>query len=741
MDAATGKVAALDEYRELLPRVLEEALEYLEELPHRPVRMPATGTALHELLDDSLPLTSTPAEKVLEKLLRAGALGVSPTTSPRYFGYVMGGTLPVAVAADWMTSAWDQCGGLFDMSPLTGVLEEICGKWLVEMFELPSGTSVAFTPACTYSNILSLTAARYAVLDRHGWDVREHGLQGAPAVTVLANSGIHASVLRALNVLGLGVNVRRVATDDQGRIRLDALDAEIAKAVGTPLLVCGQVGELHSGAIEFMGPLCDRVHAAGGWVHVDAAFGLWAAATDRRHTLFAGLEKADSWSTDAHKWLNVPYESGIAFISNKDAHRAALAMSPDYLQHDQPQKRHSLDWGLGMSTRSRVIPIWAALTQLGRDGIAQMIDRHCAQARHFADLLAAEPGITIINDVVLNQLAVRFHHPAQDADTHTQNVADAFQEEGIGWAQTSLFKDQRILRLSITNWSTTDEDIDRAAESLLTHHRRLIHQGNMTAATQALIANYERIKKGQAATAPEKTPQLPPRSPHQQRTLNVERNDVMSTTTPDKTALSTIRLATPADRDNVIGALTAGFSEDIVFSGWLFDDPDTYDRYAAGYFACYTDFAIEHGYVWTTGDPTAALITMPFSAWQRAQTDPDLKERIIQGTGPFAERAFALDEVLIERHPMSPDHLYLALIGIQPEHRGGGLGTRLLQAAFDLADRMGIPCYGESSCDRNGRLYDRIGLPRDKKPLILPGSDLEIYPLWRPASGALEAAS
>lgn len=493
MDTVQSRDSGVDGYRELLPRVLDEALGYLEDLPDKPVWMPGTGAVLHEIMGGSLPLTSTPAEKVLETLLRGGQVGASPTTSPRYFGYVMGGTLPVALAADWMTGAWDQCGGLFDMSPLTGVLEEICGKWLVDMFELPVATSVAFTPACTYSNILSLTAARYAVLEKYGWNVREHGLHGAPAVTVLANEGIHTSVLRALNVLGLGVDVKRISTDNQGRIRLDILDAELQKAAGTPLIVCGQVGELHSGDVEFLEPLCERVHAAGGWVHVDAAFGLWAAATDRRYTLLAGLEHVDSLATDAHKWLNVPYESGIAFIADKIAHRAALAMSPEYLQHDQPQERHGLDWGLGMSTRSRVIPIWAALKQLGKDGVAQMVDRHCAQARRFASHLAAEYGVEVLNEVTLNQLAVRFHHPALDADTHTQNVTDAFQHAGIGWAQTSRFNGQTILRLSLTNWATTDDDIDRSAQSLITEHRRLIHYGNMARAAQLVSANYRRL--------------------------------------------------------------------------------------------------------------------------------------------------------------------------------------------------------------------------------------------------------
>lgn len=210
----------------------------------------------------------------------------------------------------------------------------------------------------------------------------------------------------------------------------------------------------------------------------------------------------------------------------------------------------------------------------------------------------------------------------------------------------------------------------------------------------------------------------------------------MSTTAPEKTAPLAVRLATPLDRDNVIAALTAGFSDDVVISGWLFPDPDTYTYYASGYFACYTDFAIENGYVWTTGDDTGALITMPFHAWQRAQDDPDLKDRIIETTGSYAEQVFALDEVLAQCHPTSPDHLYLALIGIPPLYRDRGTGTRMLQAAFALADQMQVPCYGESSCDRNGRLYDRIGLFRAERPLVLPGEGPEIYPLWRPLANA-----
>jgi glutamate/tyrosine decarboxylase-like PLP-dependent enzyme len=461
-----------DGYRELLPRVLSEALNYLNELNERPVLVPEANIALRELLGGPVPVSSSPAATVLDELLLGGQLGLAPTGSSRYFGYVVGGVLPVALAADWLTSVWDQVGALYDLSPLTTVLEEICAGWLVDLFGLPAGTSVSFTPACTYANLIGLAAARHSVLERHGWDIATEGLQGAPPITVVVNERIHKSVLRSLNVLGLGGNIRSVASDSEGRMLLRALDTELTRTAGGPLIVCGQVGEINTGAVEHLEPLCDRVHAARGWVHLDAAFGLWAATTDLRHTLLAGLERADSWSTDAHKWLNVPYDSGIAFVADSAAHRRAFATEPEYLQHDSPL-RQPLDWGLAFSQRARVIPLWAALRQLGKDGIAQLVDRHCAQAKRFAQQLAAEPGVDVLNEVVLNQVAVRFTHPSRDSDTHTRQVAAAFQRDGVGWASTSCTNNLAILRLSIVNWATTDDDIDQAARSLIACHRSL----------------------------------------------------------------------------------------------------------------------------------------------------------------------------------------------------------------------------------------------------------------------------
>lgn len=466
----TVQHAAPEAFETVLPKVLEQALDYLGGLRSRPVTGPNVR-ALRDAVGGALPLSPSSVQEVLDTLVQGSEHGVFPMGSPRYFGYVVGGGLPVAVAADWLTTVWDQCGVIHDMSPLTASLEEICGEWLLDLFGLPSTASFAFTPGCTYSNLLCLTAARYDVLIKHGWDVRVRGLQGAPEIRVLVNEQIHKSVLRSLNILGLGGNIRTVRSDAQGRMLLDALDHELEAADGAPLIVCGQVGEINTGAVEFLQPLCERVHRAGGWVHLDAAFGLWAAATDLRHTLFQGLETADSWATDAHKWLNVPYDSGIAFVANAQAHRGALELSPEYLEHDEDGRRHPFHWGLGMSARSRVIPTWAVLRQLGREGVAEMINRHCSQARRFARRLTTDPHVRIVNDVVLNQVAVRFEPPGFDADTHTRHVAELFQRSGYGWASTSSFNGQTILRLSIINWATTNEDIDVAARSLIACHR------------------------------------------------------------------------------------------------------------------------------------------------------------------------------------------------------------------------------------------------------------------------------
>lgn len=461
------------EYRELLPGVAEQALDYLAGIQNRPVLVPDCDDTLRRLLGGRLPVSTSASQDVLDLLLRGADLGLCPTGSGRYFGYVKGGALPIAVAADWLTSVWDQGATVYELSPLTAVLEEVCRSWLVDLFGLPEGTSVSFTPACTYASLTGLAAARHKVLAGHDWDVATQGLRGAPPVTVLVNETIHASIPRCLRILGLGDSIRALATDGHGRITPQALAVELNEASGTPLIVCGHVGEVNTGAVDDLRVLAEKTHAVGGWLHLDAAFGMWAAATSLRRTLLDGLDLADSWATDAHKWLNVPYDCGIALIADPSAHRDALAVDASYLNQGNPRQRHPMQWELGFSRRSRVIPVWAVLRQLGKDGVAQLIDRHRAQARRMASHLAAEPGVHVVNEVVLNQVAVRFTHPSRDSDTHTLQVARAFQQQGVAWATTSRWDNHPVLRLSVINWATTDDDIDQAARSLITCHRKL----------------------------------------------------------------------------------------------------------------------------------------------------------------------------------------------------------------------------------------------------------------------------
>lgn len=465
------------DYGALLGQALRHSLDYINGIPDRPVRALATDSELHGLLGGPMPDQSTDPAQVLSDLVAGVDRGLVPTGNGRYLGYVVGGTLPVALAADWMTSAWDQNCIVHDISPATAVVEEICASWLVDLFGLPAATSVAFVPACTHAELLCLAAARHKVLAQRGWNVAEQGMRGAPEVAVLINGAAHAAVVRSLEILGLGGSIRRVAVDAEARMLPDALDEALHETAGMPLIVSGQVGEINTGGIDHLRMVCEKTHAAGGWVHLDAAFGMWAAASPTlRRNVADGIELADSWATDAHKWLNTPYDGGVAMIADPQAHRAALPLDASYLQL-QPDQRHPVQWGLEVSRRSRVFPVWAALRQLGRSGVADLVDRCCAHARRIADLLAAEDGIEILNDVTLNQVTVRFT-PASGADgsdAHTLRVVNRFQELGESWASPSLWQDRTVLRLCLINWATTAQDIDRAAASLIQCHRDLRH--------------------------------------------------------------------------------------------------------------------------------------------------------------------------------------------------------------------------------------------------------------------------
>ncbi|MEV0375636.1 pyridoxal-dependent decarboxylase [Streptomyces sp. NPDC050636] len=472
-----------DRYAALLEQAAGHALAYLGGLAERPVKPLADDEELRGLLGGSLPQAPGDPAEALEMLVKAVERGLAPSGNGRYYGYVVGGTLPVAMAADWLTSAWDQNCIVHDGSPATAVAEEVCAAWLLDLLDLPRGASVAFTPACTHAELLCLAAARHKVLADRGWDVASQGLREAPPVRVLANADTHSAVLRCLQVLGLGGSIEYLATDDEARIRPNALQRALEAHAGVPLIVCGQVGEINTGGIDRLAELCERTHEAGGWVHLDAAIGMWAAASPRlRGGVLAGIERADSWAADAHKWLNTPYDCGVAFIADSTAHRAAVPLTADYLNTDDG-RRHPAQWGLEISRRSRVFPLWAALRTLGRSGVAELVDHCCANARLFAGLLADEQDVEVVNEVSLNQVLVRFHPQVScntgegagaAADAHTAKVAALFRERGQGWASSSQWRGQTVLRLCLINWATTEHDVRRAAASLLDCHRTLV---------------------------------------------------------------------------------------------------------------------------------------------------------------------------------------------------------------------------------------------------------------------------
>jgi glutamate/tyrosine decarboxylase-like PLP-dependent enzyme len=444
--------------RGVLERAAALGIDYVESVPDRPVRPSATIAELRRVLDVPLSDEPTAALTVIEELARDVEPGLAQMGSGRYFGFVIGGALPVAVAADWLTSAWDQNAGLALPTPGAAVIEEVVGRWLKELFGLPAHASFALVTGCQAAHTTALAAARNHVLTRAGHDVERHGLVGAPAIRVVAGAKRHGTIDRSLRLLGLGTgSVSVVAADDQGRMSVDGLRQELAHGSG-PTIVCAQLGEVNTGACDDLEAIADAAREAGVWLHVDGAFGLWAAASPAQRHLTAGLERADSWATDAHKWLNVPYDSGLAFCAHPEAHQAALGIRSAYLIHADPEVgRDPVDWNPEQSRRARGFAVYAALRALGRSGVAELVERLCARARAIAAGLAEVPGCELLNEVVLNQVLIRF-----ESDESTEAVAAAVQAGGEAWASTTLWDDRRAIRISVSNWQTSDDDVQRA---------------------------------------------------------------------------------------------------------------------------------------------------------------------------------------------------------------------------------------------------------------------------------------
>ena len=432
-------------------------IRYRESLEQRPVAPSPEAKAATARFDEALPEDGRDDAETLAFLDDIGSPASVAMAGPRFFGFVIGGSMPVTVAANWLATAWDQNSVMSEVTPAVAMLEEVTRRWLCELLCLPRDCAAGFVTGATVANFTALAAARHKVLADVGWDVEKDGLIGAPPLTVIVGEEAHPTLTKSLGLLGLGrERAVRIPVDAQGRMIADAVPA-----VDGPTIVCTQVGNINTGAFDPVAEICRAVRPAGAWVHVDGAFGLWAAAVPGMRHLLAGIDEADSWATDAHKWLNVPYDSGVAMTRDAAALKAAMAITADYLPTDAGLRNPS-DYTPELSRRARGIDVWAALRSLGRRGVEDLIVRCCAHARRFAAGLQAG-GYEILNDVVLNQVLVSFG----DDDT-TRRVIEEIQRDGTCWCGGTVWQGRRAMRISVCNWSTTQADVDASLDAMLT---------------------------------------------------------------------------------------------------------------------------------------------------------------------------------------------------------------------------------------------------------------------------------
>ena len=440
---------------DLLSQVALRAGRYLRTLDGRPVAPPREALDRLADLDEPLPEGPTAPEDVIDLLDRIGSPATVASAGGRFFGFVHGGCLPAALAANWLAGAWDQNAVLFACSPIASRLEEVAERWLLELLDLPEGCATAFVSGATMASFTCLAAARGAMLERLGWDVEADGLCGAPPLTVVVSEETHPSVAKALGLLGLGRRrAIRVPVDNQGRMR-----AEAFPVLRDPAIVCVQAGNVNTGSVDPVGRICELAHASGAWVHVDGAFGLWAKACPSLAPPMAGVEQADSWATDAHKWLNAPYDSGLAFVREGAALGRAMALEAPYIP--KGPRRDPGQFTPELSRRARGVEIWAALRSLGKSGLAETIERTCGHARRFADGLRSA-GCEILNEVALNQVLVSFG----DAET-TLRTIDRIQRDGTCWCGPTAWQGRTAMRISVSSWATTAEDVERSLEAML----------------------------------------------------------------------------------------------------------------------------------------------------------------------------------------------------------------------------------------------------------------------------------
>jgi glutamate/tyrosine decarboxylase-like PLP-dependent enzyme len=446
--------------RALLARAAELAADYIETLDTRPIRPEADYATMLRAFDVPVPEEGIDPRVAIDELARTAEPGLTGMGSGRFFGFVIGGSVPAATAADVLTTAWDQNTGLAAPTPATSAIETVAGRWVLDLLGLPGHCSYAFVTGCQMAHVTALAAARQGVYERAGYDLREHGLAGAPPLRVVVGSQRHVTVIRALRLLGIGrAQEVVVPADEQGRMQVDAL----SEALGHdgPTIVCAQAGEVNTGAFDDLDALVPLAHAHDAWVHIDGAFGLWAAATPTLAHLVSGHASADSWATDAHKWLNVPYDCGIALCAHPRVHAAAMEYAAPYLAvADAEEERDPMGFSPEFSRRARSLPVWAAIRSLGRRGVAEMIEGSCASARSIAAGLEVIPGCEILNDVVLNQVLVRF-----ESDERTRGVLQAVQQEGEAYPSHGSWDGRAAIRISVSCWRTNEDDVRRTVDA------------------------------------------------------------------------------------------------------------------------------------------------------------------------------------------------------------------------------------------------------------------------------------
>jgi glutamate/tyrosine decarboxylase-like PLP-dependent enzyme len=456
--------------RELFERTIEHASAYLEASNERQVRSLESSEELSTALLGPLPEEGSSALEVIDALAELGRRGTVASAGPRYFGFVTGGSLPAALAADWLTSTWDQNAAMAVMSPAASAVEAVVLGWVRELLGLPETASGGIVTGCSMANFVALSAARQHLLAKLGWDVQSEGLFGAPRIRVIAGAERHASIDMALRSAGFGTNgTELVDADENGAIRRDTLETLLCDG-SRPTIVCAQAGNVNTGACDPLDAIADLCQPRGAWLHVDGAFGLWAAASERTRPLVRGIERCDSWATDGHKWLNVPYDTGFVFCAHPDAHRVAFGSNAAYYVKDAA--RDGMDWVPEVSRRARAFPVWAALRSLGQSGVAELVERCSSHARRFAGGLAREPGVMVLNEVVLNQVLVRF----SDDDAITRAVVDGVQREGTCWAGGTTWRGRAAMRISVSNHSTTEGDVERSTAAILSVYRRVAQE-------------------------------------------------------------------------------------------------------------------------------------------------------------------------------------------------------------------------------------------------------------------------